>query len=109
MGALLGVAICNLLAKPNYLKTQMKIKKPEQEIEVCDVCQRDGYLQMCQICHGQFCLTHRAILPGCFVSVDVCEPCGKREDVQAVIDRFLPDFKKLVTTRDAALRLLANV
>ena len=87
----------------------MKIIKPEEEIEVCDVCQRDGYLTTCLVCAGKFCLIHRAVLPGCFVTADVCTRCEKREDVEAVIDQFKPTFRVLVDNRDAALSSLANV
>jgi hypothetical protein len=86
----------------------MKIKKPEEEIEVCDICQCGGYLKTCIVCHGQYCLSHQAILPGSYVQSSVCEKCGKRDEVMAVIDRFRPTIKTLVDNRNADLSNLAN-
>lgn len=81
----------------------MKICKPSREAEVCDTCHCEGYLQECLVCGGQFCLTHRAIIAGCWVSPDVCKACGSRADVQAVVEKAAAQIGPIIRARSAAL------
>lgn len=86
----------------------MKITKKSEVIEVCDICQTHGYLKSCIVCHRQYCLIHESILIGCFVQPAVCCECGKRDDVEEVIEQFKPTFRNLVENRNKALSKLAT-
>jgi len=86
--------------------------QPAQEIEVCDICGRDGYLKTCKACGGKYCLLHNAIIPGCVIEVPVCQKCRAREDVLAIVKKYSPlidhprrqrdrDISSLNTTMEA--------
>lgn len=84
----------------------MKVTKPAEEIEVCDICHRDAYLQTCIVCGGRYCLTHQAIIPGCWVKPIVGRCCQDRDDVQAIVARFSERITPMIEARAVALRAL---
>ena len=84
----------------------MKVTLPAEDIEVCDRCRRDGYLQQCPVCGGQFCLTCHGIIAGCWVDPDVCRGCARRPDVQAVVERHAAAITPIIKRRTADLKAL---
>lgn len=84
----------------------MKIHKPEREVEVCDRCHREGFLQECLVCGGQYCLTCDAIMAGCWVSPRVCRRCGGRPDVQRVVTEAAERITPIIEERRASLSAL---
>ncbi len=82
----------------------MKVKKPAVEVEVCDRCQREGYLQTCLVCGERYCLTCQGLVAGCMVETNLCRKCTKREDVRKVTDRYAAKIRPVVKRRDAALK-----
>lgn len=81
----------------------MKITVPEKEVEVCDICQREGCLQTCIHCDGRYCLTCNGIMPGCIHKVDVCRKCGKNGIVQAIVEKHVPAITAVLNTRDTEI------
>lgn len=84
----------------------MKVKKPAEEVEVCDYCQRGGYLQTCIVCGASYCLTCDATVCGSGISPDVCQPCARRPDVLRVCDKWGADILAVARKRDGALKRL---
>lgn len=83
-------------------------KVPEKEVEVCDLCGRDGYLQTCKACKGRYCLTCDAIITGCVHKLDVCRACGKKPEVLAISEKYVPQLVAVLKSRDAELAELSN-
>lgn len=86
----------------------MKIKKPAEEIEVCDHCQRGGYLETCIVCGRQHCLSCQGIIAGCWVGPKVCKECDDREDVRRVVARYAEQITPIIRKRTAALKRLPS-
>ena len=84
----------------------MKIKRPAVQVEVCDTCQREGYLETCLVCGERYCLTCRGIMCGCMIAADLCRKCAKREDVGKVVERYAARISPIVKLRGGALRRL---
>ena len=84
----------------------MKVKQPAREVDVCDRCHREGFLQECHVCGAQFCLTCRGIMAGCWVSPDVCRDCSKRPDVQDVVERHTAQIAPIIKARTGELQAL---
>lgn len=83
----------------------MKVKVPAKTVDVCSLCQRPtSVLDKCVRCGKDYCLVCRAIVMGCIHRVDICENCGRNEKVRTVIERFVPDFLKLIARRNAAIK-----
>jgi len=81
----------------------MKITKPAVEIEVCDTCHRDGYLEQCIVCEKMYCLTCQALIRGSWVKPDVGKCCQDREDVLAIVAQFSELITPIIRDRAAAL------
>ena len=79
---------------------------PEQTVEVCDTCGRDGFLETCITCGDKYCVIHNSIISGCYVSVDCCSECGNREDVREIVSKHAIDLKKIKFKRDEELSKL---
>ena len=58
-----------------------------REVEVCDRCRREGYLQECLACGAMFCLTCNTTILGCWVRPKVCRNCGTHPKVKEICDR----------------------
>jgi non-ribosomal peptide synthetase component E (peptide arylation enzyme) len=84
----------------------MKITRPEEEVEVCDFCQRTGYLQTCCVCKRQYCLCCQSCIGGCWIGPKVCKACSKREDVLAVVEGHAKQITPIIRARTAALEQL---
>jgi len=84
----------------------MKVKRPAAEVEVCDRCKREGFLQTCLVCGGRYCLTCDGLVMGCMISADLCRECSKREDVLKIMGRYATQIRPVVKRRDAALKRL---
>ena len=84
----------------------MRITKPEREIEVCDRCQREGFLKTCPVCGAQFCLSCEGHVAMCWVSLGVCRACGGRKDVLALAARYAAKITPIIRARLAALEAL---
>ena len=85
----------------------MKTTVPAKEIEVCDFCHRDGYLQNCWVCGRQFCLSDEGTVAGSFGFTKVCRACSLRDDVGLVCDKFAKLIAPILRKRDAALQRLS--
>ena len=84
----------------------MKIKIPEKEIEICDICQRENCLRPlteCLVCGQQYCITCAGIIPGCMVSANIGKCCSKRDDVLKIVDRYAEQMMPIVKKRNIAL------
>jgi len=77
-------------------------------IEVCDFCERPGFLQTCPVCNRQFCLTCRGIVGQCWVDLVICRGCEKREDVQRVSDKYAAEITPIIKRRLRALKRLPD-
>ena len=75
-------------------------------IEVCDFCQRDGYLERCLLCRKQMCLICVGLIAGCMVSLTACKKCSHRADVVALVKQYADKIVPLIKRRDAAVRNL---
>jgi hypothetical protein len=84
----------------------MKITKPAEEIEVCDHCQRGGYLQTCIVCERQYCLLCHTTIIGCWVDTQICKGCSVRDDVKRVVARYAKQITPIIKKRTAALKRL---
>lgn len=79
---------------------------PGKEIEVCDSCQRGGFLQTCVVCKGRYCLTCEAIIVGCIHELKVCKKCGDDKAVQAISKKYAPVISAVLKERDVELSKL---
>ncbi len=84
----------------------MKVLKPEREVEVCDTCQHEGFLQVCLVCGKQFCMSCHGIIAGCWVSPNVCRGCSRRADVLKVVGLYAKQITPIIAERRAALEAL---
>jgi hypothetical protein len=81
----------------------VKISVPATEVEVCDVCHREGYLQTCIFCGGRYCLLCRGRIPGCIHTVDVCSTCAKDKAVLGIAAKHAPLINAAIMARDAEI------
>ena len=84
----------------------MKTTIPERTVEVCDFCQREGYLTKCWICDRQYCLTDNGVIPASYGFTDICRECARRKDVQTICDCYAAQMKPIFDKRRAALKRL---
>ena len=84
-----------------------KVTRPEKEIEVCDRCGRETTcLDKCKVCGDDYCVTCRAIIVGCIHTIEVCEKCGDKEEVEAISKKFAPRIREILAERDSELGAL---
>ncbi len=84
----------------------MKKKIPAHQIEVCDICHRDGYLQKCIVCQGQYCISHGGTVMGSYGFVDCCTDCARRDDVNKICSKYSKKLTVIYKERQTALRKL---
>jgi len=84
----------------------VKLTTEPREIEVCDFCRRERFLQTCIVCGRQYCLTDQGTVPGCWVGPNVCRKCDEREDVKKVCDKYANQITPIVRKRNDALKRL---
>lgn len=81
----------------------MKVTRPEETVQVCDFCERDGYLERCLVCGKEYCLTCRGIITGCWVQPRVCRECCRREDVSRLVAEYAGKITPIIEARHEAL------
>lgn len=86
----------------------MKTTIPERIVELCDICEREGYLSKCKACGKMYCLTCDALIPGCVHKIDVCLKCGDDEKVNAIAKKYAPLISSILTKRDKELSGLSR-
>jgi len=89
----------------------MKKTIPAREaevVEVCDICQHEGYLQECLACGNSYCMIHRALIPGCWYPPQVGECCEDRDDVREIVRQHSEQIAPIIKARGAALAKLQN-
>ena len=84
----------------------MEVTKPARTVEVCDFCQREGYLQPCDVCGRMFCLTHKGTVAGSWGFTTLCTECAGREDVGIVCAEYAKRLTPIFEERRIALRAL---
>lgn len=83
----------------------MKIKKPAEEVDVCDLCQREtgSLLTQCIICGKEYCFSCNAYFPGCWVRPNVCKKCGGKNDVISIVGKYADKITPIIRERDKIL------
>lgn len=84
----------------------MKQTLPAKEIEVCDICHREGYLEVCVTCGKQYCITHQATISGSYGFLHLCCKCGKRDDVKEIAEKYSDKLYDIYQERKAAFQAL---
>ena len=87
----------------------MRAVIPEKIVELCDICEREGYLSKCKACGKMYCLTCEAIIIGCIHEMDVCIKCGNNERVNAIAQKYAPLILSVLKKRDKELLKLGKV
>lgn len=81
----------------------MKIRIPAKAAFACDLClsraEHKSNLDKCPICRRDYCRPCRAILPGCIVSPDICEDCGRVPVVEQVVEKFAGQLELILSQR----------
>lgn len=78
----------------------MKKTLPPREVELCDCCHREGYLETCKFCGGMYCLLCRAVISGCAHQVDVCRNCETNPKLLTIIEKYVPLIVSVLEARD---------
>jgi len=91
----------------------MRVTKPAEEIEVCDFCGRDTFLQTCLVLKNRkryrYCLTCDGKIAGCWVQPNICRECQDREDVKSVVSEYAKQITPIIRKRDEELKRLEQV
>ena len=86
----------------------MKRTIQKHEVEVCDFCNHEGYLQKCWVCKREFCLTHEGTGPASWGFTTICQACAGREDVRRVCDKCAAKVTSIFQARYKALKRLPS-
>jgi hypothetical protein len=86
----------------------MKKTIPQQEVHVCDLCGRDGYLLDCHVCGREFCLGDQGTVPQSWNFTQLCRECAHREDVQNLCITFAKKLTPIFSARNKALKQLSK-
>ena len=66
--------------------------KKQVELNICDFCGRDGYLQKCIVCHKEYCVICN--YSGVF-SLRVCRKCStENKKVRAILDKYEENWRR---------------
>ena len=84
----------------------MKTTIPEKMVEVCDFCHREAYLQTCDVCSRQFCLTDNGKVTASWGFTKLCRECSTRDDVHKVCEKYAKQLSPIFKRRDVTLRHL---
>lgn len=84
----------------------MKTEIPARQVEVCDLCGREGFLKTCDVCGRQYCLVDDGVVTGSWGFTDLCRICAARPDVTKICERFAKKLAPLFLARRDALRKL---
>lgn len=83
----------------------MKIERPSEIVEVCDLCQRQKiYLKKCIVCGKDYCLLCESVIPGCMHQPGICKDCGGDQYVKDVVLKYSKDILNIVNRRDQELK-----
>jgi hypothetical protein len=82
----------------------MKIKI-NKEVEVCDFCQRETYLQICIVCKKEFCILCKGIGYNPY-NQKICKECIKKEDVEKIITHSKKSYNRNYLKQKASLGIL---
>ncbi len=80
----------------------MKVKKL---IELCDICQRNGYLIKCLVCGREVCLMCKADLGNPY-NAGVCKKCEEHPKVNKILQKSLSNWRNNNTRLDKKLMKL---
>jgi hypothetical protein len=69
-------------------------KKINKTVEVCDFCEKEGWLQTCVVCRRKYCILHKAVIIGDVFSQQICKGCENREDIKKIIKKYFPFYRK---------------
>lgn len=86
----------------------MKVLRPAEEREVCDLCGADAYLQQCTVCGKMFCLVCDGVVPASWNFTTLCKRCADREDVQKCCEEYAKRLTPIFKAREVALRKLGK-
>jgi hypothetical protein len=86
----------------------VRITKPDETVDVCDFCQRPAYLQTCDVCGRQFCLSDEGRVAGSWGFTRLCRECDDRADVRRVCQRYAEQLTPVYRRRNAALKRLGK-
>jgi hypothetical protein len=84
----------------------MKIRKPAVDLEVCDFCQCDGYLQTCAACGRQYCLSDEGHVGKSWGFTELCRQCAGRMDVAEICAKYAAKLTPIFRARNRALKRL---
>lgn len=84
----------------------MKITEPAREVDVCDLCRSHSYLQDCDVCGKQFCLSCEGTVPQSWGFTQICRGCAERDDVKAICERYAEQLTPIYARRRSALKRL---
>ncbi len=85
----------------------MKITRPAQTVEVCDICRVSSrFLQTCDVCGNQFCLSCEGTVAASWGFTRICRDCAKADVVRAVCAKFAKRLTPIYRAREKALRKL---
>lgn len=84
----------------------MKVTIPEREIEVCDRCNKEGFLDRCHVCGDTYCLTCEGTVAGSGGFTTLCRKCAERDDVKSICDEFARQLSVIYDRRQKKLQSL---
>ena len=84
----------------------MRTTIPQKTVEVCDFCNREGYLRECHVCGRSFCLVDEGLVGQCWGFTKLCCECSQRDDVGKICERYAKRLAPLYRQRERALKRL---
>lgn len=85
-----------------------KMTLPKRTVVVCDFCKRGGFLEECDVCGKEVCLTCRGVVGQTGGFTVFCRECAKREDVRTICHRYADKLTPIYRKRYEALRRLGT-
>jgi len=82
----------------------MKITRPAEEVELCDVCHREStYFDTCKSCARRYCITCDGKITGCIHRLDICRICETDKRVNDIAKKYAPLLSDILRKRDKEL------
>ena len=78
-------------------ESDMKITKQPREATVCDTCRREGYLQKCVICGGDFCTDHQVDSLRSWIKLQMCQSCGGDDGIMDAVTEFAGRVREIIS------------
>ena len=82
---------------PILEESDMKITKQPREATVCDTCRREGYLQKCVICGGDFCTDHQVDSLRSWIKLQMCQSCGGDDGIMDAVTEFAGRVREIIS------------